>query len=67
MVQQNWQDLLQKSLGRKNGVIAAEYYMILENIPKNFKEKFRMIQVKEWITQLQVRKSAMKREVTILF
>lgn len=38
---------LRKDLGRKNGVIVVECYMILGNIPKSFKEKFKMIQVKE--------------------
>lgn len=33
---------MQKGLERKNGDIVAECCMILENIPKNFKEKFRM-------------------------
>ena len=58
---------MQKGLERKNGDIVAECCMILGNIPKNFKEKFRMIQVKAWTTQLQVRKSVMKKEDTILF
>ena len=56
-----------RSLVKGNGDIVVECCMISENILKNFRGKYRRIQMKAWIMLLQGLKFVKNWEVIIPF